>query len=127
MAKLSTPAPSTRSVSPVVGRVDPLTPVKPEPESPKETTSDKENQVPLLAVPSLLGSVRKGQQPTPPPEYISPRKLDVARLTAMENSVAEGPRNRIVITHLVLNNFKSYAGRQIIGPFHTVYSHFGLC
>ena len=121
LEKLSTPAPSTRSVSPVVGRVDPATPMaKPEPKSPKETTSDKENQVPLLAVPSLLGSVKRGQQPTPPPEYISPRKLDVARLIATENAVVQGPRNRIVITHLVLNNFKSYAGRQIIGPFHTV-------
>jgi structural maintenance of chromosome 4 len=127
MDKLSTPAPSTRSVSPVVGKIDPATPVKPEPESPKETTSDKENQVPLLAVPSLLGSVKKGQERTPPPEYISPRKLGIAQLTAMENTVPEGPRNRIVITHLVLNNFKSYAGRQIIGPFHTVHSLFGCC
>jgi structural maintenance of chromosome 4 len=121
-----TPAPSeatTRSVTPSVGKIDPATPVKHEQESPKGN-SDKENQVPLLAVPSLLGSVKKGsQQLTPPPEYISPRKLDIARLTAAETStVQEGPRNRIVITHLVLNNFKSYAGRQIIGPFHTVSS-----
>ena len=123
-----TPAPSesTRSVTPLISETDPTTPIKQEPKlknsSPKES-SDKENQVPSLQVPSLLGSVRKGQQPTPPPEYISPRKLDVARLTALDaHSAAEGPRNRIVITHLVLNNFKSYAGRQVIGPFHTVYS-----
>lgn len=119
-----TPAPSeatARSVTPSVGKIDPTTPVKQEQESPNGV-SDKENQAPLLAVPSLLGSIKKGsQQLTPPPEYISPRKLDIARLTAAETStVQEGPRNRIVITHLVLNNFKSYAGRQIIGPFHTV-------
>nr|6QJ2_A Chain A, Smc4 [Thermochaetoides thermophila DSM 1495]6QJ4_C Chain C, Uncharacterized protein,Uncharacterized protein [Thermochaetoides thermophila DSM 1495] len=29
-----------------------------------------------------------------------------------------GPKPRIVITHLVLTNFKSYAGRQEVGPFH---------
>lgn len=123
-----TPAPteSARSVTPGIGTIDPATPVKPEPkpanDSPKES-SDKENQVPSLQVPNLLGSVKKGQQLTPPPEYVSPRKLDVARLTAMDaHSVEEGPRNRIVITHLVLNNFKSYAGRQVIGPFHTVCS-----
>jgi structural maintenance of chromosome 4 len=120
-----TPAPSesARSVTPPIIPPEPATPIKKEPQqdSPK-STSDKENQVPLLAVPSLLGSVKKGQQLTPPPEYVSPRKLDIARLTAMQAiDVPEGPRNRIVITHLVLHNFKSYAGRQLIGPFHTVF------
>jgi structural maintenance of chromosome 4 len=33
-----------------------------------------------------------------------------------------GPRPRIVITHLVLLNFKSYAGRQEVGPFHASFS-----
>lgn len=32
------------------------------------------------------------------------------------------PKPRIVITHLVLNNFKSYAGRQEVGPFHASFS-----
>ncbi|KAK9243508.1 RecF/RecN/SMC [Lipomyces tetrasporus] len=32
------------------------------------------------------------------------------------------PKRRLVITHLVLNNFKSYAGRQEIGPFHSSFS-----
>ncbi|KAI5294060.1 hypothetical protein KEM52_004774 [Ascosphaera acerosa] len=29
---------------------------------------------------------------------------------------------RLVITHLVLTNFKSYAGRQVVGPFHPSFS-----
>jgi structural maintenance of chromosome 4 len=29
-----------------------------------------------------------------------------------------GPKQRLVITHLVLNNFKSYAGERMVGPFH---------
>ncbi|KAL1962333.1 hypothetical protein VTN77DRAFT_9824 [Rasamsonia byssochlamydoides] len=33
-----------------------------------------------------------------------------------------GPRPRMVITHLVLTNFKSYAGRQVVGPFHHSFS-----
>jgi hypothetical protein len=72
--------------------------------------------------------VRKGQERTPPPEYVSPRKLEIARLAAAE-AVAEdtGPKSRIVITHLVLNNFKSYAGRQVIGPFHTVSTASPVC
>lgn len=110
-------------MTPTPGQIEPATPIKKEPQhdSP-EGGSDKENQIPQLAVPQLLGSVKKGQLLTPPREYVSPRKLDIARLTAADNAaVSEGPRNRVVITHLVLNNFKSYAGQQLIGPFHTVY------
>jgi structural maintenance of chromosome 4 len=33
-----------------------------------------------------------------------------------------GPKSRIVITYLVLHNFKSYAGRQEVGPFHSSFS-----
>jgi structural maintenance of chromosome 4 len=33
-----------------------------------------------------------------------------------------GPRPRMVISHLVLLNFKSYAGRQEVGPFHASFS-----
>ncbi|KAI0595093.1 RecF/RecN/SMC N terminal domain-containing protein [Biscogniauxia sp. FL1348] len=33
-----------------------------------------------------------------------------------------GPKPRIVITYLILNNFKSYAGRQEVGPFHSSFS-----
>lgn len=33
-----------------------------------------------------------------------------------------GQKPRMVITHLVLTNFKSYAGRQVVGPFHVSFS-----
>ncbi|KIW02831.1 uncharacterized protein PV09_05888 [Verruconis gallopava] len=33
-----------------------------------------------------------------------------------------GPKARLVITYLVLTNFKSYAGRQEVGPFHASFS-----
>lgn len=32
----------------------------------------------------------------------------------------QGPKSRLVIHKMVLVNFKSYAGRQVIGPFHKV-------
>ncbi|KAI5806229.1 putative nuclear condensin complex subunit Smc4 [Geopyxis carbonaria] len=32
------------------------------------------------------------------------------------------PKQRLVITHLVMVNFKSYAGEQIVGPFHPSFS-----
>ena len=33
-----------------------------------------------------------------------------------------GPKPRTVIKYLVLTNFKSYAGRQEVGPFHASFS-----
>ena len=33
-----------------------------------------------------------------------------------------GPKPRTVIQYLVLNNFKSYAGKQEVGPFHASFS-----
>lgn len=33
-----------------------------------------------------------------------------------------GPKPRTVIKYLILTNFKSYAGRQEVGPFHTSFS-----
>ena len=33
-----------------------------------------------------------------------------------------GPKPRTVIQYLVLKNFKSYAGRQEVGPFHASFS-----
>ncbi|RMZ85784.1 hypothetical protein DV737_g343, partial [Chaetothyriales sp. CBS 132003] len=33
-----------------------------------------------------------------------------------------GPTSRMVIRQLVMTNFKSYAGRQVVGPFHASFS-----
>ena len=44
-------------------------------------------------------------------------------LSNMPRSIPEepaGPKSRLVIHKMVLINFKSYAGRQEIGPFHKV-------
>ena len=47
-------------------------------------------------------------------------KRRAAAIPAMHEPVA--PAQRTVITWLVLNNFKSYAGRQEVGPFHASFS-----
>jgi structural maintenance of chromosome 4 len=45
------------------------------------------------------------------------------RATAMPaTQEPAAPKSRIVITYLILTNFKSYAGRQEVGPFHTSFS-----
>ncbi|KZV88820.1 RecF/RecN/SMC protein [Exidia glandulosa HHB12029] len=49
--------------------------------------------------------------PVPPPQP-----------AAKEPEEPQGPRARLIIHKLVLVNFKSYAGRQEIGPFHKSFS-----
>ncbi|KAJ2888694.1 Structural maintenance of chromosomes protein 4, partial [Coemansia aciculifera] len=50
--------------------------------------------------------------PPPPP----------APSTANGNANGESGKARLIITQMVLENFKSYAGRQVIGPFHRSFS-----
>ena len=45
-----------------------------------------------------------------------------AAIPAEAAAAPTGPKPRIVITYLVLTNFKSYAGRQEVGPFHSSFS-----
>ncbi|KAJ2699198.1 Structural maintenance of chromosomes protein 4 [Coemansia sp. IMI 209128] len=42
--------------------------------------------------------------------------------TANGTSKEEAGKPRLIITQMVLENFKSYAGRQVIGPFHRSFS-----
>lgn len=53
------------------------------------------------------------------PMDIVVRKRAAALPVSQEPDV---PKQRTVITWLVLTNFKSYAGRQEVGPFHTSFS-----
>ncbi|KAJ1796159.1 Structural maintenance of chromosomes protein 4 [Coemansia sp. RSA 2399] len=41
---------------------------------------------------------------------------------APSNADTDSPHKRLVITQMVLENFKSYSGRQVIGPFHRSFS-----
>lgn len=52
---------------------------------------------------------------------ISPKKANKNMLLANMDKNKE-PVTRLVITKLVLTNFKSYAGEQVIGPFHSSFS-----
>ena len=61
-----------------------------------------------------------------PPGTILEKPMDiVVRTRALgipKNEGSTGPRSRTVIKYLFLMNFKSYAGRQEIGPFHVSFS-----
>ncbi|OXV07264.1 hypothetical protein Egran_04973 [Elaphomyces granulatus] len=49
----------------------------------------------------------------------------VLKSRSLAHTVIEEPTGanpRMIITHLVLTNFKSYAGKQVVGPFHVSFS-----
>ncbi|KAI9894177.1 MAG: hypothetical protein M1814_004031 [Vezdaea aestivalis] len=62
----------------------------------------------------------------PLPEAELPRPMDIvikSRSTAIPvREEPTGPQARMVIQNLFLTNFKSYAGRQQVGPFHSSFS-----
>lgn len=64
-------------------------------------------------------------KPVKPLDMVLEKPMDIVlKSRSMAIPVAEetGPKARIVITYLILTNFKSYAGRQEVGPFHASFS-----
>ena len=61
-----------------------------------------------------------------PAETILEKPMDIVirsrALAAPQVQEDAGPKPRTVIRSLVLMNFKSYAGRQEVGPFHPSFS-----
>jgi len=63
-------------------------------------------------------------------ETVLERPMDIAFRVKAEAAVEvtpiveepTGPKSRMVIRQLVMTNFKSYAGKQIVGPFHQSFS-----
>lgn len=69
----------------------------------------------------LLNTVK----PVKPMETVMDRPMDIvlkSRTMALPQVEDTTPKPRLVITYLILNNFKSYAGRQEVGPFHASFS-----
>jgi structural maintenance of chromosome 4 len=64
-------------------------------------------------------------KPIKPMDAILEKPMDIvlkSRSTAVPIVQNIGPRARTIITYLILTNFKSYAGRQEVGPFHASFS-----
>ncbi|RDW73769.1 hypothetical protein BP5796_07211 [Coleophoma crateriformis] len=64
-------------------------------------------------------------KPINPLDTVLERPMDIVlKSRSMASPVVEetGPKSRMVITYLILTNFKSYAGRQEVGPFHASFS-----
>ena len=88
---------------------------------------------PLADITEMTVNARSSSTETPKPaaaikplDVILEKPMDIViRSRALAESSAPeptGPRARTVIKYLILTNFKSYAGRQEVGPFHASFS-----
>ncbi|KAF2752224.1 RecF/RecN/SMC protein [Sporormia fimetaria CBS 119925] len=95
------PTPSVETLDPT-GLDDTITPTTPRrpPASPSDATP--------------------GPTPLPMTATRRPEDIVVRQRPALREPAR--PQKRIVITHLILTNFKSYAGKQVVGPFHASFS-----
>lgn len=86
-----------------------------------DITQPSVNQTPMVAEPekSQIEMVNSMSSSLERPMDIVMKSRSMPQTIPEEPS---GPKSRMVITHLVLVNFKSYAGRQVVGPFHASFS-----
>lgn len=74
---------------------------------------------------SIAGEAQATVKPVRVQDTLLEKPMDIVlksrnvTVPVVENT---GPKARLVITYLVLTNFKSYAGRQEVGPFHASFS-----
>ncbi|KAA8915429.1 hypothetical protein TRICI_002419 [Trichomonascus ciferrii] len=115
-------------LEPVNGGTDPFTPRKSH--QPLADITQRENI--SSSVTGITDTMQRVSLGTNKPDMIptspllnrsSPARALVHGGSAVKSPVPQPPpvpKQRLVISKLVLNNFKSYAGRQEIGPFHSV-------
>ncbi|KAL3426147.1 structural maintenance-chromosome 4 [Phlyctema vagabunda] len=76
--------------------------------------------------PRTADSQTSSVKPINPLDTVLEKPMDIvlkSRSMAIPTTTEDtGPRARMVITYLILTNFKSYAGRQEVGPFHASFS-----
>ncbi|KAF8870390.1 RecF/RecN/SMC N terminal domain-containing protein [Gymnopilus junonius] len=103
-------------------------PAKP---APVEEGSDEDLEPPPPAQPRIKSSQKAAVEPTPEVEeeeeeekslFDPPPAPSQSTLPPPPPEEPAGPKARLVIHKMALVNFKSYAGRQEIGPFHKSFS-----
>lgn len=105
--------------------------------TPKPSTSPEPSQVPASPLADITETLNDRPRssdshssggtikPIRAMDTILERPMDIvlkSRANAMPVQEDTGPKARICITYLILTNFKSYAGRQEVGPFHASFS-----
>lgn len=75
--------------------------------------------------PSVIDETQTAVKPIRAMDTIMEKPMDIvlkSRTMALPVVEDTTPKPRLVITYLILTNFKSYAGRQEVGPFHGSFS-----
>ncbi|ROW00099.1 hypothetical protein VSDG_03577 [Cytospora chrysosperma] len=131
VAPAATPASSKKAATPDLQPPAPSAPVG----TPKPTASpDPERfQTPLIDITNTAGNEQRraiedtllhtSVKPIRPLDTVLERPMDIvlkSRTMVIPQVEDTTPKPRLVITYLVLNNFKSYAGRQEPGGGHEV-------
>ncbi|RGP65912.1 structural maintenance-chromosome 4 [Fusarium longipes] len=106
-------------------------PPTPQPKAPKSPESSQKPMASLADITDASINTSNADdthatiKPIKPMDTIMEKPMDIvlkSRTLAVPVVEDTTPKSRIVLTHLVLNNFKSYAGRQEVGPFHASFS-----
>jgi len=99
--------------------------------TPKPSATPEPSQVHSTPLADVTDATINGQAPPANSQkgFIAVKALDTVLEKPMDIVVRSsqqldtaGPKSRTVIKYLVLTNFKSYAGRQEVGPFHASFS-----
>ncbi|KAL8854011.1 MAG: hypothetical protein Q9221_001134 [Calogaya cf. arnoldii] len=105
--------------------------------TPRATASPEPSQLHGTPLADITHAAVNGQPHAPvdtPKAFVPVKSVDLVLEKPMDivirsralgvppKEASTGPKSRTVIQYLVLTNFKSYAGRQEVGPFHASFS-----
>ncbi|CAL8577747.1 Structural maintenance of chromosomes protein 4 [Xanthoria parietina] len=105
--------------------------------TPRATASPEPSQIHGTPLADITHAAVNGQPHAPvdtPKAFVPVKSMDMVMEKPMDivirsralgvppQETSTGPKSRTVIQYLVLTNFKSYAGRQEVGPFHASFS-----
>ncbi|KAL9550547.1 hypothetical protein MBANPS3_004670 [Mucor bainieri] len=92
--------------------------------APSSSSSNSKEPTPFKepTPPSATPAPASTPAPTPQPQPQPQSRPSVEPQPVAEDTHIKQKAPRLVMKKMVLNNFKSYAGRQVIGPFHKSFS-----
>ncbi|POS78192.1 structural maintenance of chromosomes protein 4 [Diaporthe helianthi] len=111
------------------------TPATPRLSKPSATPDPERFQTPLSDITNTAGNDQRrpiedtllntSVKPIKPLDTVMEKPMDIvlkSRTMVIPQVEDTTPKPRLVITYLILTNFKSYSGRQEVGPFHSSFS-----
>jgi structural maintenance of chromosome 4 len=112
--------------------VQEVSPPLPTPQPSMSPEPSQPTAAPLTDITTVLNDQPRNEEskafvtkPIMPLDTVLEKPMDIvlkSRFMAAPAVQDDGPKSRIVISYLILTDFKSYAGRQEVGPFHASFS-----